>query len=166
MGSATEHVRLQRGCSPFDLDDEASYQRWRAVKLGTQARHADDLIVDVADASALSVAERAALLQRCARWNMAIYRSAKPGADQALALRVGAQLGLHRLDANWLADEDGVSSITVSRPLPPSALRAVPPEGERAAWDGPAPRRDERGGFIPYTDKPIRWHTDGYYNPP
>ena len=23
-----------------------------------------------------------------------------------------------------------------------------------------------RGEFIPYTDRPIRWHTDGYYNPP
>ena len=22
-----------------------------------------------------------------------------------------------------------------------------------------------RGGYIPYTDKPIHWHTDGYYNP-
>ncbi|MCW5660808.1 MAG: TauD/TfdA family dioxygenase [Burkholderiaceae bacterium] len=166
MGAAAEPVRLQRGCSPFDLDDEASYRRWRAAKLGARPRRAADLIVDVADPSALSMGERAALLQRCARWNMAIYRCARSGADKALARGVGAQLGLHRLDANWLADEDGVSSIAVSRPLPSSALRAVPPEGERAAWDGPAPRRDDRGGFIPYTDKPIRWHTDGYYNPP
>ena len=55
--------------------------------------------------------------------------------------RLGAQLGLHRLDANWLADEDGVSRIAVSQ-----------------AHDG-------RGGFIPYTDRAIRWHTDGYYHP-
>ncbi|WP_332699650.1 hypothetical protein, partial [Halalkalibacter lacteus] len=92
----------------------------------------DDLIVDVADPSALSVAERAALLQRCARWNMAIYRCARSGADTALARSVGAQLGLHRLDANWLADEDGVSSIAVSA------------------------ARHDRAGFVPYTDKPIR----------
>jgi len=26
--------------------------------------------------------------------------------------------------------------------------------------------RGERREFIPYTDKPIRWHTDGYYNLP
>ncbi|HSW24265.1 MAG TPA: TauD/TfdA family dioxygenase, partial [Burkholderiaceae bacterium] len=43
---------------------------------------------------------------------------------------------------------------------------SLSPEGERAAWGGPAPRpRDERGGFIPYTDRPIKWHTDGYYHP-
>ncbi|MDP2004165.1 MAG: TauD/TfdA family dioxygenase, partial [Rubrivivax sp.] len=24
---------------------------------------------------------------------------------------------------------------------------------------------DGRGGFIPYTDRAIRWHTDGYYHP-
>jgi len=26
--------------------------------------------------------------------------------------------------------------------------------------------RGERREFIPYTDKPIKWHTDGYYNTP
>jgi hypothetical protein len=54
---------------------------------------------------------------------------------------VGAQLGLHRLDGNWLADEDGISPI------------AVAPAGDRPA-------------FIPYTNRPIKWHTDGYYHPP
>jgi alpha-ketoglutarate-dependent taurine dioxygenase len=29
-----------------------------------------------------------------------------------------------------------------------------------------AEERGERKEFIPYTDKPIRWHTDGYYNIP
>jgi hypothetical protein len=24
---------------------------------------------------------------------------------------------------------------------------------------------DGRGGFIPYTDRPLKWHTDGYYHP-
>jgi hypothetical protein len=121
---------------------------------------------------------------------MAIYRSTKVAADKASARAIGAQLGLYRLDANWLADEDGVSSITVSRPPPaalragppagehaagggpapsrppPTALRAGPPAGERAAGGGPAPRgTDERGGFIAYTDRPIKWHTDGYYHP-
>jgi len=27
-------------------------------------------------------------------------------------------------------------------------------------------RVGDRRDFIPYTDKPIHWHTDGYYNPP
>lgn len=51
-------------------------------------------------------------------------------------------MGLRRLDANWLADEDGISPITVAATA-----------GQRAA-------------FIPYTNRPIKWHTDGYYHPP
>ena len=98
-------------------------------------------MVDVGDPRALTAAERAALLERIARANMALYRSPVVVADKQLPRRLGAQLGLHRLDANWLADEDGISQIRVSQ-----------------ATDG-------RGGFIPYTDRAIRWHTDGYYHP-
>jgi hypothetical protein len=127
--------------SPFDLDDEASYQQWRAGKLAQRARTAADLIVDIDDPRNLSAAERDALLRRCAKWNMAVYRSAHGAQDRDTARAVGRQLGLQRLDANWLADEDGVSSITVSQ------------------------SSDGRGGFIPYTNRPLRWHTDGYYHP-
>jgi alpha-ketoglutarate-dependent taurine dioxygenase len=56
---------------------------------------------------------------------------------------LSAQFGLTHLDANWLADEDGISSLT--------------PQDEGAA---------KRGEVIPYTHHRIRWHTDGYYNPP
>lgn len=134
---------VQRGFGgPFDLDDTAAYRRWRAAKLACRPRTASDLVVDVADPRALTTAERAALLDRCGRANMAIYRSPVTEADPGLPLALAATLGLRRLDAHWLADEDGVASIEVST------------------------RRDERGGFIPYTDRAIRWHTDGYYQPP
>jgi hypothetical protein len=133
---------LRRHASPFDLDDEASYLHWRAGKLAQRARTAADLIVDVVDPCSLSAAERDALLQGCARWNMAVYRSASGVQDKDTARAVGRQLGLQRLDANWLADEDGISSIAVG-----------------SASDG-------RGGFIPYTDRALKWHTDGYYQPP
>jgi len=56
--------------------------------------------------------------------------------------RLGAQFGLQRLDANWLAGEHGVTRITV------------------CSDDG------QRQAYIPYTDRAIKWHTDGYYNPP
>lgn len=143
-------ARARQG-NPFDLDDDMAYRRWRAGKLAARALSADDLVVDVADPATLSPAERAALLQRCARCNMAIYRSARGSVDKAGALALAAQLGLRRLDANWLADEDGVSSITVDR-SDPSQQQA-------------GPRAGERGSYIPYTDRAIRWHTDGYYHP-
>jgi alpha-ketoglutarate-dependent taurine dioxygenase len=62
--------------------------------------------------------------------------------DERAVQRLGAQLGLLRLDANWLAGEQGVSRIAVH-----------PGDGTRQA-------------YIPYTDRAIKWHTDGYYNPP
>ncbi len=126
--------------SPFDLDDERSYRAWRAFKLEGAPSGADALVVDVHDPAAPSGAEHEALRERCARFNMAIYRS-RPGApDPALPRALGRRLGLERLDTNWLADEDGISPITV-----------------RA---GAAPA----GAYIPYTDRAIQWHTDGYYH--
>lgn len=127
--------------SPFDLDDECAYRAWREFKLGGVPCGLDALVVDVHDPGALTGAEHEALGERCARFNMAIYRS-RPGApDPALPRSLGRQLGLVRLDANWLADEDGISPITVR------------------AGAGPA------GAYIPYTDRAIQWHTDGYYHP-
>ena len=125
----------------FDLDHPADYRRWRDAKIARHPVRVDDLVVDVADPRRLREGERDALLQRCANANMAIYRSAAKAPDKGIPRQVAAQLGLAALDGNWLADEDGISSITVS------------------AATG------ERSGFIPYTSRAIQWHTDGYYHP-
>jgi alpha-ketoglutarate-dependent taurine dioxygenase len=127
--------------SPFDLSDETTYACWRAAKLQSQPESIDELIVDVADPRALSPGELRNLQSRCARTNMAIYRSPITDADPSIPRRLGQQLGLTRLDANWLADEDGISQVTVK----PAA-----PDGE---------------AYIPYTNHAIGWHTDGYYHP-
>ena len=136
-----------RAPSPFDLGDEAAYRRWRAAKLARHPARVEELIVDVADPRALNADEHAALLDRIARANMALYRSPVLDEDRRLPRQLGAQFGLRRLDGHWLADEDGVASIAVHD-------AAAAPE---AAAD--------RGAYIPYTDRPIRWHTDGYYHP-
>lgn len=154
--------------NPFDLDQPVAYARWRAAKLAAHPQRLEDLIVDVADPRALTAAERRAILALCARTNMAVYRSPVTVEDKELPRRLGAQLGLHRLDANWLADEDGISQIAVSEQEPPTPLRVGPPQGDPPAWGGPAPdgrRGGPKGDFIPYTNKPIKWHTDGYYHP-
>ncbi len=127
--------------NPFALDDDRAYTAWRARKLAQRPRDAASVTVEVADPRTLSAGERLALLSVIARHNLALYRSPCVDEDKALPRALGAQLGLQRLDANWLADEDGISSIQVS--------------------STPGDRRD----FIPYTSQPIRWHTDGYYHP-
>jgi hypothetical protein len=131
--------------SPFDLDDPVAYRDWRARKLAAYPAETADLVVPIADPFALTPAEKAALVDRCARANMAIYATGVRDDDSELPRALGRQLGLVRLDHNYLADDDGVSGIMVAH------------HGE-----GTAPRAD----FIPYTNRPIRWHTDGYYNPP
>lgn len=129
--------------SPFHPDNESGYQRWRDAKLAGYPTRGEELIVAVRDPHALSEAEYRALLDRVAKCNMAIYATALGEAEDKEAVRaLSAQFGLTHLDANWLADEDGISSLT--------------PREE----DG-----QKRGDFIPYTHHRIRWHTDGYYNP-
>lgn len=129
---------------PFDLSDTASYHAWRKQKLEAYPKQLEDLIVAVADPRNLSLAERAAITACCQRANMVIYASTQhTEADKDLPRRMGEQFGLVQFDHNLLADEDAISTLSVA--------------GEAGGV---------RADYIPYTNKPIRWHTDGYYNPP
>ncbi len=129
--------------TPFDLKDEVAYQRWREQKLERAPASLADLIIEVSDPRNLSANEHAALLEKCQRANMVIYAARQHSADKDIARQVGHQFGLKNLDANWLAGEDGISEIKVSGTSDLS-----------------------RQAYIPYTDRAIKWHTDGYYNPP
>jgi len=124
---------------PFDLHDERAYRRWRDEKLRNRTDRIEELLVDLEDPRQLKPSERTALLERCARANIAIYRSSITREDKSVPRLLGLQLGLEHLDGNYLADDDGISSIT--------------------------PGAGTRGEFIPYTDRAIGWHTDGYYHP-
>jgi alpha-ketoglutarate-dependent taurine dioxygenase len=125
----------------FELDDETPYQAWRAAKLAHFPKSLAELVVEVRDPRALSPGERQALLERCGRANMAVYASPAGGdPDKEIPRRLGLQLGLRDLDSNYLADDDGISPLAVAE-------------------------RGTRGEFIPYTNRGIKWHTDGYYNP-
>lgn len=132
---------VARSGGAFALDDDAAFLAWRRAKLEDIRPGASAEVVALRDPRALTTSERQQVLACIARENFCVYQSDVRGEDRTLPVKLGAQLGLHRLDANWLAHEDGVSSIEVSD------------------------QRDDRGGFIPYTDRAIRWHTDGYYHP-
>jgi hypothetical protein len=128
--------------SPFDLDGEAAYRAWRLRKLEAHPTRIQELIVEVRDPVRLSEPEHAAILERCRRANMAIYAGpTSDDPDKEIVRSLGARLGLHRLDHNRGADEDAITSLEVKS----DALHQ---------------------GYIPYSDRPIAWHTDGYYNSP
>jgi len=124
----------------FDLSNASAYAAWREAKLAAHPHALSDLLVEIADPRRLTFAEREALQARCAVANMALYASGTGSdPDKDIPRLLGRQLGLANLDANTLADDDGISPL------------AVAPAGTRTE-------------FIPYTDRGIKWHTDGYYN--
>jgi len=127
----------------FSLSDRSAYRRWRDAKRESMPQGVAELVVEVGDIAALTPSEYGALQARIRRANMAVYVQS-PGAasDPKAALKaLGLRFGLASLDANHLADDDGITPLRV--------------HGEGA-----------RARYIPYTERPISWHTDGYYNLP
>ena len=126
--------------NPFGLRNAAAYTAWRERKLAAYPQSAKELLVEIDNPHALSAAERNAIGEACSRANMAIYTINGDHRDDKSVVRdLGTQCGLHRLDANLYADDDGISALQVS-----------------------AERRQHE--YIPYSNKSISWHTDGYYN--
>ncbi len=127
----------------FALGDDQAYRRWRDAKLADYPRSPDDVTVDVAALAAPTPAETEAVLRACRRTNMCLYRSRQHLGD-ALATRralggFARHFGLSHFEDHRSADADGIVALEV------------------AAAGG-------RLGYIPYTNRPIGWHTDGYYN--
>ena len=129
--------------APFSLANDSDYRAWRAAKLANYPKNMDELVVHLDDPRALSAAEIRALETCCARANMVLYYAPNVSTtDKSVPHQFARQFGLLHLEGNYLADEDGLSSIT--------------------------PASDEergRGEYVPYTHKSINWHTDGYYRP-
>ncbi len=136
--------------SPFSLDDEPTYGHWRAHKLRRAPETVEAQTVPVARLDRLSEAELDKLVEACRRANFAVYqtrpqdvtRDVIPQAPTMDALRAfGRQLGLVRFDRHLWSSEEGIAAL------------------RKEAGGG-------RGNYIPYTDRPMNWHTDGYYNGP
>lgn len=143
-----QNLANERDASPFDLGNARGYAAWRASKLQRYPASCAELMVNIENPRRLSKAELTAMQQAVGRANLAIYSLADPlnpqdreamqnGKD--LVADLGAQFGLRNLDVNLYADDDGISALQVS---------------------------DEKRQFeyIPYSNRAISWHTDGYYN--
>lgn len=125
---------------PFGLLDRSSYARWRDHKLDGYPRDLEELVVEIGDPVALSAVEHDALLSRIKKTNMAIYvcRSTEV-ADKTVIRALGRQFRLERLDHNMCADDDAITTLKVRADV-------------------------VQRTYVPYTNRPIAWHTDGYYN--
>ena len=125
--------------SPFLLDNESEYQDWRARKLQR-----------VPDASSLAPwrlgndnrFDPVTLCQakrQVADCNFIVFESPST-LDKQEFVQLNRQLGLVELDDNLGADPDKVTSLRVLN------------------------SSDKRAQYIPYTNRALNWHTDGYYN--
>ncbi|MGD2119039.1 MAG: TauD/TfdA family dioxygenase [Chromatiales bacterium] len=126
----------------FELDNDPAYQQWRSAKLQNYPASVNEIIVDIDNPHALKPHEVDAMLACIQRCNMVIYNITTPQyriEDKNIVSDIGRVFGLQHLDNNLYADEDAISSLAITSDA-----------GQKA--------------YIPYTNRPIAWHTDGYYN--
>ena len=137
---ANPNYKVETVDSPFTLENKDLYNRWRDQKLKNYPASLGDLLVEINDPRKLTDSEFEALQSRCRKANMALYAS-KTGTDPdpQIPLSMGRRFGLESINKNWLADETGLTSLTVVD-------------------------NGIRQQYIPYTNRAINWHTDGYYN--
>jgi alpha-ketoglutarate-dependent taurine dioxygenase len=123
-----------------------NYLKWRDNKLTHYPISNESLFVDIKNPSFPSKNEIKQLSTLCQQHNMAFYRfNKKTATNMSNAINkkwvhhLGKKLGLQHLDKNICADEDKLTSIEV---------------------------RENKGQhtYIPYTQRKLSWHTDGYYN--
>jgi len=119
--------------------NNAEYKLWRRARLDRYPRSAEDLQVEVGGLTNLSQSEKMAIVNVCKHSNMAIYKCRDKFVDRAAVRAFASEFGLHRADLHLCANDDGVSELTVAS------------EGARV-------------GYVPYSNRSLSWHTDGYYN--
>ncbi len=122
------------------LENNRSYEIWREKKLSAYPASAADLLVHVSRLSSATEKECQNILDICKTYNMAVYQTDEKMVDTAVFRTFAENFGLFRIDYHMCAEVDGVSELTISDNV----------------------IKEE---FIPYSDRPIGWHTDGYYKP-
>jgi alpha-ketoglutarate-dependent taurine dioxygenase len=126
--------------SPFRLENESEYRTWRQAKLAATEHAARPTAVSIKNLTDLTVSELTALAEQIEVWNLALYQREDPDATcKHHVASLGRQLGLTRLDGNLCADGDGITNLEVSE-------------------------RGHKQDYIPFSNQPMNWHTDGYYN--
>lgn len=119
--------------------DAASYAIWREEKLAWWPASTAELVVEIGGLLDVDAAAAVALRKRIRNTNMAIYACRDRSVDRAAIRGFAAHFGLSRLDRHLCADEGGITALELT-----DAAR--------------------RNTYIPYSNRTLGWHTDGYYN--
>jgi alpha-ketoglutarate-dependent taurine dioxygenase len=121
------------------LQCKDNYLEWKKTRLKFYPRNADKILIEIGGLGNLSDAEKAKIIKACGRSNMAIYRCRDNFVDRAAVRGFSSNFGLNSIDHHLCANADGVSELSVAS------------EGTRTA-------------YVPYSNRSLSWHTDGYYN--
>ncbi|CAA6828103.1 MAG: Taurine catabolism dioxygenase [uncultured Thiotrichaceae bacterium] len=118
----------------------SSYPEWRQSKLSTYPLLPEQLIIDIPDINGLTHNIISQMSKNITKHNFSFYRFENPDQNNKQAVHnLATNRGLIHVDNNLCSDADNLTSIEV---------------------------RENRGQheYVPYTSRPINWHTDGYYN--
>jgi len=111
---------------------------WAAKKDLDIPSNINDLKVSISDINHVSKAEISQIKQKLTKFNCCIYASGTDLDDNSKIMRFAQSLGMRTFDSHNI-DDSAISTISANK--------------------------DENNmRYIPYTNKGLNWHTDGYYD--
>jgi len=150
MEKSNQNEQFLQNSAVFLPGNDTTYRAWRRKKLENAATPVTPNIIEVRNLSRPGEEEISSVVTQCEQSNTAIYEVGGGGPPEdepghkvlrAALKKFCARLGLHNAEAHRSQGDDGIVALKVDR-------------------SGPG------GGYIPYTNKALNWHTDGYYNSP
>ena len=127
--------------SPYLLENEVAYQQWRSHKLENRVRARPTQVFGLNADGLLADKQLADVQQQVDAYNFIIFETQDANFGKHEFLALNRQFRLRDLDTNLGADDDKVTALHV------------------------VSESDRRAQYIPYTNRAMNWHTDGYYNP-
>ena len=121
------------------LVSDDDYQFWRDEKLAKAVTQIEDCLIEINNPKQLTQAEKKQIVNLCEHNNFALFQTQQLQDYEKDLVSFNQQFGLDDFDAHLYVENQGLAHITQS-------------EAEHQAE------------FIPYTNRAIGWHTDGYYN--
>jgi len=82
----------------FALDSDADYKMWREEKLAAYPESVGDLVVELADMTAITNTEQTKILELVERANMCVFTSGSAALNMDSLLALGQQLGVSDTD--------------------------------------------------------------------
>ena len=126
----------------WNLSKDSAYKNWREKKLKSAQKLKNAPFINIRNLANPSLEEIKKLAKYCSEINMALYQtSPKNNPDEVRSdlKKFTEKMGLKIAEKHRSADRDGIVAIT------------------------PTDKETQRA-YIPYSNKALNWHTDGYYN--